>query len=156
MSDHDLSHPAARSVHAVTNATQIAISLGAFAAYDVATIDGTREVSARLVELLTPVPQDIAALERLLARQEADLAGLREEGVRMAQYIVELERANSALHVQFAAEQLEREALAAAIGHSLGEHAEFFRRANTLRGKGTPRALAIVHHTPRPAAGATS
>lgn len=87
-------------------------------------------LGARVAELLAPVPD-------LILRQQT--------------YIERLEGANSALHVQFADEQRERELLVEAMGNALGELGEYFRQANQLRGRGTPRSVARIatDNTPR-------
>jgi hypothetical protein len=88
------------------------------------------EAASALARILAPVPD-------LILRQQT--------------YIERLEGANSALHVQFGEEQLEREALVEAMGSALGELGEYFRQANHLRGRGTPRAIprTLTDNTPR-------
>jgi hypothetical protein len=85
---------------------------------------------ARVAELLAPVPD-------LILRQQT--------------YIERLEGANAALCEQFAAEQRERELLVEAFSLTMADAAEFHRRADALRGRGTPRAIPRIatDNTPR-------
>lgn len=85
---------------------------------------------ARVAELLAPVPD-------LILRQQT--------------FIERLEGAQSALHIQFAEEQLEREALVEQGAVMFGAFTEWFQKINTLRGRGTPRAVprTATDNTPR-------
>lgn len=60
---------------------------------------------------------------------------------RQLSYIERLEAANSGLHQQFAEEQRERELLVQQGAVMVGEFTEWFQKIDTLRGKGTPRAI---------------
>jgi hypothetical protein len=99
----------------------------------------TRDHLEALVEALDEALGDSARRGAMLDDCVDDLRELREEGCRMTQHIARLEAANTRLHQCLEAEQRERELLAASVGHALGELAEYFNRANELRGKGTPR-----------------
>lgn len=87
---------------------------------------------------------EITVLRTENERQAADLRAFTQSTARDLAYIERLEGANSALHVQFADEQRERELLVESMGNALGELGEYFRQANQLRGRGTPRSVARI------------
>ena len=88
--------------------------------------------------------------QTLLAARDESLQNIRDIHVRDCRFIERLERANSTLHQSLAEEQRERELLVASVANAMGELSEFFRQANALRGRGTPRS--ITHEPPRIAA----
>lgn len=95
-----------------------------------------------------------AVTSALLAGKDEQIASLLEENFRLAQYVERLERANSTAVRSLADEQRERELLVEAVANAMGELSEFFRQANALRGRGTPRSITRddTHEPPRIAA----
>lgn len=102
----------------------------------------------RTMPLEAPTLDEITA--RVLAGKDEQIASLLDENFRLAQYVTRLENANSTAIQCLADEQRERELLVASVGNALGELSEYFRQANSLRGRGTPRS--ITHEPPRVAA----
>lgn len=156
--DRELSHPAARIAHAAYAAALVAAGLctpgddGGSAAED----------GEEINTLLEHVMDDLAALYQDSAAKDGQLADLREEGVRMAQYIVRLEDADTK-HMLAIAELKTRLARAAAeiedlyastnheVGHATERHLQVLR-AKTLLDVDTPlpprRAVTISTPTP--------
>ena len=110
-----------------------------------AIVAGRSSISAGLAHLeavfiyLDDADAECGALRAEMDGRNDDLRELRDEGARMTQYIARIEAANTRLHHCLAEEQRERELLVASVGSALGELSEYFRQANRLRGKGTPR-----------------
>lgn len=112
-----LTHPASRAGHSINNALQILNLIVASTTANTQSLRMDASDARRLVEAAMP---DIAALQQLLDRQERVLAELREEGVRMAQYIVRLEDAESR-RVQEVAALREQVTTATRLAESLYE-----------------------------------
>ena len=100
--------------------------------------------------------EEMEALHVHLRQLLGEITALRGQRDTLRSYIERLEAANSTLHLQFADEQTEREALVEQGAIMLGEFSEWFQKINALRGKGTPRAIPRIatDSTPRIAAGA--
>lgn len=102
------------------------------------------------LHMVSTVPELDEITARLLAAKDEQIASLLEENFRLAQYVERVERANSTAIQSLADEQRERELLTAEMSEAMATVAEFFQRANELRGRGTPRS--ITHEPPRIAA----
>lgn len=112
MADADLQHPAARAAHA---AHECALLLAA-------------GPGSQVAALLEAIGEDVVALYQDNEAKDGQLADLREEGVRMAQYIVRLEEADtkhlltiSDLKTRLARAAEEIESLYAMTHHEVGD-----------------------------------
>lgn len=88
--------------------------------------------------------EEMRTLNEDLRQMLGEIEALRGDTARQATYIERLEAANSALTLQFAAEQLERECLVEQGTIMLGEFATWMQKVNALRGRGTPRSVARI------------
>jgi chromosome segregation ATPase len=90
-----LTHPAARSVHAVNNALQI---INGMIEASRTNAQSLRMDASDLRRLIEEVPADIAALYQDNEAKAAEILELQKQGVREKQYIDRIEDRNTALN----------------------------------------------------------
>jgi hypothetical protein len=133
---------------------EFAIGIPSGKQFDQSEMELLRDDITALLGEIDCLRRDVANYQVLLAARDESLQNIRDIHVRDCRFIERLERANSTLHQSLADEQRERELLVASVGNALGELSEFFRQANALRGRDTPRSITRddTHEPPRIAA----
>jgi hypothetical protein len=133
MSERELSHPAARAVHAVYAAVRLADGVVVHAA----TLAQADERCGEIIRVLENTTEDIAALYVDNEAKAAEMANLLGELCRMAQYVVRLEDANTR-HV------LTESDLKTRLARAAEENEELYRLTNHEVGDATTRHLAVT------------
>lgn len=88
---------AAKAMHSVSDAAALAMTLRPYDEDEPLSMDLIQSLGGRIVELLEPVPEQIATLYELLQRQERVIEEMRVENVREKQYAERVEHKNSEL-----------------------------------------------------------
>lgn len=88
---------AAKAMHSVSDAAALAMTLRPYDEDEPLSMELIQALGGRIVELLEPVPEQIATLYELLQRQERVIEEMRVENVRLGQYNNRIEHKNSEL-----------------------------------------------------------